>query len=95
MILYSRLDNKKTYVEFWGASTKHPDSMHCYQDDVEIGKYIPNEYQMEAGNIFQWLMYVASMKTWFAHAREVIEDILDLDNDYREAMRYITKKESV
>ena len=27
MILYSRLSDRKTYVEFWGASTKHPDSI--------------------------------------------------------------------
>jgi len=81
MKLYSNIETHRTYVEFWGASTKHPDSVHCYQDDVERGKYIPNEYQEDGDNILQWLMYVASMKTWEFHAIEVLEDIIEWDTD--------------
>ena len=82
MILYSRLADRKTYVEFWGASTKHPDSINCYQSDIENGKFTPNTYQDEGGNILQWLMYVASIKMWFTHARDLIEEIIEIDNDY-------------
>jgi len=78
MKLYSNIKTHETIVEFWGASTKHPDSMNCYQDDVKNGKYIPNEYQDEEYNILQWLMYVASMKTWCFHALECISEVLTI-----------------
>lgn len=82
MILYSRLDNKKTYVEFWGASTKHPDSINCYQSDIEAGEYIPNEFQGDECNIMQWLMYVASIKTWIFHAVDTIRDLMVIHDDW-------------
>ena len=88
MILYSRLADRKTYVEFWGASTKHPDSINCYETDVENGKYIPNEFQGAECNIMQWLMYVASMKTWIFHAIDTIEDMMAIHNDWMAARKY-------
>ena len=75
MILYSDVTTRKTYVEFWGASTKHPDSRNCYQYDIEDKKFIESPFQHIEWNILQWLMYVASIKTFVFHAMELLDDI--------------------
>ena len=86
MILYSRLDDHKTYAEFWGASTKHPDSISCLQDDVERRKFTPSDKNNTTiADVLQWLMYVASTKTWFFHAMELIEDIQLMHDHLRTA----------
>lgn len=90
MILYSRLDDRKTYAEFWGASTKHPDSVSCLQNDVERGKFSPCGF-LDSGldnlftiaDILQWLMYVASTKTWIFHAIELIEEVQEIYADLK------------
>lgn len=85
MILYSDIETKKTFVEFWGASTKHPDTIHCYQYDIENGKFIESNFQDIEWNILQWLMYVASQKTFIFHAIDIVRDIITLHDDLLQA----------
>lgn len=80
MILYSRLDNKKTYCEFWGASTKHPDSINCMNDDIENKHFITTQFVDDIciADVLQWLTYIASQKSWIFHTIEVLEDIQEI-----------------
>ena len=75
MILYSDVETKKTYVEFWGASTKHPDSKHCYQYDVEDKKFIESPWSGIEWNILQWLIYVASKMNFIFNSIDIIDDV--------------------
>ena len=79
MILYSRINDHKTYAEFWGASTKHPDSMHCLQNDIEKG-YINLSFEndgINAADVLQWLMFIASKKQWIFHAMDIIDTVTE------------------
>lgn len=90
MILYSRLDNKKTYCEFWGASTKHPDCVECLQNDIENKKFkIAFESEgVTSADILQWLILLASRKQWIFHAMEIIEDVRDSYIDFQHSKNY-------
>ena len=77
MKLYSNIKTHETIVEFWGASTKHPDSVNIYQNDIASGKFIENEYIPIEYNIIQWLLYVASFKSWPCHAMDIARTITE------------------
>lgn len=55
MRIYSDIATRKTYVERWGASTKHPDSIHCF-DDHESSPYVKRGTPWD---IYQWLLECA------------------------------------
>lgn len=58
MKIYSNLKTKKTYMEFWGASTKHPDVSFCYQYDIENGDFYENEMiAIDWYSFFQWVIF--------------------------------------
>ena len=91
MKLYSNLEDRKTYVEFWGASTKHPDAIHCLQDDIEKEKFTPffpdaKNFGEKKGlylcDLIQWLFYIASIKTWVFHAVPVAEIAIEWYTEY-------------
>ena len=78
MIIYRTKDND-IRIEFWASSTKHPDSVHSYKHDIEKKHFVRNEfYDDELLNVWQWLLYVASTKTWIMHAKEFTQEVLDL-----------------
>ena len=60
-------------VECWEASTKHPDSFNRMSRDIEEGKFILNEFIAKKYQVYQWLLYVASQKTFPFHAVEMVD----------------------
>lgn len=60
--LYSRLSDKETVLECWGASTKHPDSMF-YFSDFEKCSWIPAEEQ-----VAPWILECGSKMSLPYHA---------------------------
>ena len=65
--LYSNLETHDTYLELWGASTKHPDSVFRFSNFKKT-ELLPDEVQ-----IFQWVLECASKLTWPFHAKELAE----------------------
>ena len=85
MKLYSRLDDHKTYAEFWGSSTKHPDCIECLQNDLDNGNFhLFFDNTVSIADLLQWLMYIASKKTWIFHAIELLDDIQNMYADLKE-----------
>lgn len=60
-MLYSSVETKETYLELWGASTKHPDLRFCFS---EYNDFIKNDEDFHQailpGYIYQWTLWVAS-----------------------------------
>ena len=52
--LYSRLSDKETVLELWGASTKHPDSVF-YFSNFDLSEWIQPEAQ-----VISWIYECAS-----------------------------------
>lgn len=71
--LYSDLTTRKVYLESWGASTKHPDVVNCLDDDRDNGKFVWGFFSSDVDNIIQWLLYVASTRTFTFHAVELAQ----------------------
>lgn len=65
--LYSRIDTHDTYLELWGASTKHPDSMFRFSD-FKLCDWFPPYRQL-----FQWILECASKMSFPIHARELTD----------------------
>ena len=63
--LYSRISDKETVLELWGASTKHPDCMFFFSDFKKC-EWIDPYYQ-----IFQWILECASKLNLPTHAFEL------------------------
>lgn len=60
--LYSRLSDKETVLECWGASTKHPDSIFYYSD-FEKSAWVPAVDQ-----VAPWLLECASKMSFPFHS---------------------------
>ena len=71
-VLYSRIDTRDTYLELWGASTKHPDSMFRFSD-FNTCDWFPKDRQ-----IFQWILECASKMTWPIHARALCDFAIEV-----------------
>lgn len=71
--LYSNLDNKETYFETWGASTKHPDVMYRFSDYEDR-----NAYSSIEALVFQWIVFCASRQFFPFHTVEILDWILDI-----------------
>lgn len=52
--LYSRLEDRETVLECWGASTKHPDSVFYYSD------FTKSAWVDETDQICPWLLECGS-----------------------------------
>lgn len=61
-ILYSRISDRETVLELWGASTKHPDSIF-YFSDFKLSDFFDSSYQ-----IVPWLFECASKLTFPTHS---------------------------
>lgn len=86
MLIYSNIRSKKTYVEWWGGSTKHPDVQRCYQDDVADGRFTENKYFCEDGyNVFQWLVMRCSELTFGTGTS--INQLMEMCKEYLEPMK--------
>lgn len=60
--------------ELWGSSTKHADSIHSMKSDIEKGIFAKNPYSDDENyDIFQWLLFVASLQMWKHTAKEITE----------------------
>lgn len=73
-VYYDSVNDDYT-VECWGASTKHPDSVNKMSWDIEDGKFILNNYIEKKYQVYQWLLYVASQKTFPFHAIAMVDYI--------------------
>jgi hypothetical protein len=86
MLIYSNIASKRTYVEWWGGSTKHPDVRNCYQDDVADGKFTENKFFIEDGyNVFQWLVMRCSELTFGTGTS--INQLMEMCKEYLEPMK--------
>lgn len=64
--LYSRLSDRETVLELWGASTKHPDSTF-YFSNFNLSAFFEPEEQT-----YQWLLECASKLTIPFHAYALV-----------------------
>lgn len=71
-VLYSRLSDKETVFETWGASTKHPDAIF-YLSDFDLSPYFAAKDQ-----IIPWLLECASKMTFPRHAAWIAMWALEL-----------------
>lgn len=86
LYLYSNIETHKTYVETWGSSTKHPDTMHIYTNWNACGKGIVE--QGHPIDIIQWLMYVVSdivCMPWDLGC--YIDEISNMWNEYESTLK--------
>jgi len=60
--LYSRLSDKETILELWGASTKHPDSVFFFSD------FLLCEWIQPESQVISWIYECASKLTFPFHA---------------------------
>lgn len=60
--LYSRLSDRETVLELWGASTKHPDSVFYFSNFQLCDWFLPVD------QIVPWIMECASKMSWPYHA---------------------------
>lgn len=64
-------------LECWGGSTKHPDTIDYFSEWEDKTDLFPQELQL-----YQWLLWIASHKTWQFHAIKLVEfatQLLDLE----------------
>ena len=64
-VLYSDIKTHETYLELWGGSTKHPDSVF-YFSDFHLSEFFEPEDQ-----IVPWLFECASKMNFPFHAYEL------------------------
>ena len=69
--------NDDVICELWGASTKHADTIYSMKRDIENGLFTrcPLEDNLDS-DIFQWLLFVASLQMWRHTAKEIAETAL-------------------
>lgn len=72
MKLYSRIKDRETILELWGASTKHPDSVFYFSD------FVLSEYFEPEDQTLQWVLECASHMNFSFHAYEIAKFICDI-----------------
>lgn len=60
--LYSDIETRETFLELWGASTKHPDSVFRFSN-FQLSEWFEPEDQM-----IQWILECASKMNFPYHA---------------------------
>ena len=72
IIIYKTDDN--VICELWGSSTKHADTIHSMKHDVENGLFTKYQFADNPNHdIFQWLLFVASLQMWKHTAKRIVE----------------------
>ena len=72
MFLYSDIKNHKTYLEMWGASTKHPDCRFCF-DDFKMPECW-DKPDIDRNNpifVYQWMIQCAADMLWWFSTYEI------------------------
>lgn len=73
-IVVYKTDDDDVICELWGASTKHADAIYSMNSMVENGLFIRCAFSDNADHdIYQWLLYVASIQMWKNVAKEIVE----------------------
>ena len=75
MVLYSRLEDRETVFELWGASTKHPDSMFYFSD------FKKSEWYDETRQIVPWLFECASRMSWYFNSISIAQFAMEFVED--------------
>ena len=72
IIIYKTDDD--VICELWSASTKHADAIYSMNTMVESGKFerCPLS-ESKDHDIYQWLLYVASIQMWKNTAKEIVK----------------------
>ena len=80
--LYSNIETKETRLElWWGASTKHPDSIFVYNREKESpqGWLDCGDFdKLDEILIYGWLLKCAGNLTWWFYQRQ----LADFANEY-------------
>ena len=72
IVIYKTEDD--VVCELWGASTKHADVIYSMNRDIENKLFHRCQFADNSDHdIFQWLLYIASIQTWKNTAREIVE----------------------
>lgn len=60
--------------ELWGSSTKHADAIHSMKFAIENGLFVRCALADNPDyDIFQWLLFVASVQMWKDTAKKIVE----------------------
>ena len=76
IVIYKTEDD--VVCELWGSSTKHADAIHSMKWAVENGLFTKCQFADNLDHdIFQWLLFVASLQMWKHTAKEIVEIALN------------------
>ena len=88
IVIYKTDDD--VICELWGASTKHADVIYSMNSMVENKKF---ERCLLSDNkdhdIYQWLLYVASIQMWKNTAKEIVKIANEEWFQEREVDKYV------
>lgn len=72
IVIYKTDDD--VICELWGASTKHADKIYSMNGMIENGSFIRSALSDNIDyDIYQWLLYIASIQMWKYTAKEIVE----------------------
>lgn len=72
IVIYKTEDD--VVCELWGGSTKHADAIYSMKNDLNRGVYFDNPFtDTLEEEIFQWLLYLASIQLWKSTAKELVD----------------------
>ena len=72
IVIYKTDDD--VICELWGSSTKHADAICSMKRTIENGLFEKCPIAEDSDHdIFQWLLFVASMQMWKSTAKEIVE----------------------
>lgn len=75
---YSSVETKETYLELWGASTKHPDVSYNFSNYKDRCEWLDDTALM-----YQWLLFCASKLSFPYHSWELSTYINNIFAEYR------------
>lgn len=72
IVIYKTDDD--VVCELWGASTKHADEIYSMNSAIKDGDFIRCPFSDNKDyDIYQWLLYVASIQMWKNTAKKIVE----------------------
>ena len=84
--LYSNIENRKTYLAIWGASTKHPDCVFCLENLVKSEQFKLSDYCSFERNLFQFILYCASRLTFDFNAFQLTSYAMKIEEEYFDSL---------
>ena len=74
VVVYKTDNDDDVVCELWGASTKHPDAYYSMNSMIKNGLFARCPFAKNADHdIYQWLLYIASIQIWKNTAKEIAE----------------------